>query len=67
MGYRRIVKQIRQLQAKANKYDSLVEKIKEKIEELNNQAKMQKNNTILTIIEKEKLVLQELLDTIKEK
>lgn len=36
--------------------------IKEKLEKLNNSAKIHKDKTILTIIEREKLVLKELLE-----
>lgn len=50
---------------KANKYDALVDTIKRKIESTNIQAKQHKDETILTIIEREKLILQDLLKIVE--
>lgn len=50
---------------KANKYDALVNTIIEEIKKRNIQAKNHKDKTILTIIEREKKVLQDLLETIE--
>lgn len=50
---------------KANKYDNLIGLIKEKIENRNIQAKEHQDETILTIIGREKIILQDLLETIE--
>lgn len=50
---------------KANKYDVLVNTIREEIEKRNIQAREHKDKKILTIIEREKLTLQNLLETIE--
>lgn len=51
--------------SKANKYDALVNTIREEIEKRNIQAREHKDEKILTIIEREKLTLQDLLETIE--
>ena len=50
---------------KANKYDNLVSRIREEIEKKNIQAREHKDKKILTIIEREKLTLQNLLEKIE--
>ncbi len=59
-----LLRELQILRGKANKYDSLVNLIKEEIKNRNIQAKEHKDNTILTIIGREKEVLQKILETI---